>query len=209
VKKIIFTFMILFIVGCSNKEIPAWKSYSYDYLENYKSNYLLGNQFSNDYLIKSINEAKNSGDLDTISKIYLTRYALEVALLEESNTTDIENIRKVEPNIQSEAYYRFLNGDLVDIEELISSKYRDFVMALKTKDLSRILNTIHKSDDDLTKLIMIGVAYKYGIKEKEILYTGFEISSKNGWKKAVVNYMSKLSQFDTKIKNKIEFLKEH
>ena len=76
----LFTFLL---VGCgSSKPVPEWTDASVNQLENYKKSYLSGKErIAEAYFDKAVDEIKSSGDLDILARAYLTKYAVQVAVL--------------------------------------------------------------------------------------------------------------------------------
>jgi len=194
----IFLFLCaFFLVGCGAKPIPEWKNVSFNQLESYKKNYLIGKvKIAELHFHKAIEEIKKSGDLEILSTAYLTKYAVNVAVLEDFDESDYLQIESVQQDPKSKNFYNFLKGlfDKVD-ERLLPREYRGFLKTFRygmERDMEREIVSI---EDPLSKLIAAGLLVRYYRYSEAILEAAAGTASKNGWKKAHVAYLEKLKSF--------------
>jgi hypothetical protein len=219
-KKIVYllTFSIL-LLGCGSKQVPDWTKASFNQLENYKKNYLSGKEQSAElYFNKAIDEIKKSGDLEILARVYLTKYAAHVAVLEDFDDGEYLRIDAIQPVLQNRNFYSFLKGsfDTVD-EKLLPQQYDGFMRACRKGKIEDISNEISKIEDPLSKLIAVGLLVQKNSYDEGILKIAIDTASHNGWKRALLVYLNKLQSFyemkketqkAANIKQKIQLIKK-
>lgn len=192
---IVFSFLL---VGCgSSKPVPEWKDVSFNQLDNYKKSYLSGKErIAEAYFNRAVDEIKSSGDLEILARAYLTKYACQVAVLETFDDREFLRIDAVEPTVQNKNFYGFLKGafDSVD-ENQLPEQYVGFLRAFKSGKKDQIDREISKMDNPLSKLIAIGLLVKKDTDDELELNLAIDIASQNGWKKALLAYLTKLQSF--------------
>ncbi|MCX5846390.1 MAG: hypothetical protein NTW12_08540 [Deltaproteobacteria bacterium] len=214
----LLTFSIL-LLGCGSKQVPDWTKASFNQLENYKKNYLSGKEQSAElYFNKAIDEIKKSGDLEILARVYLTKYAAHVAVLEDFDDGEYLRIDAIQPVLQNRNFYSFLKGsfDTVD-EKLLPQQYDGFMRACRKGKIEDISNEISRMEDPLSKLIAIGLLVQKNTYDEGILKIAIDTASHNGWKKALLVYLDKLQSFyemkketqkAANIKQKIQLIKK-
>lgn len=203
-KKIVCLIMFsMLLTGCgSSKPVPDWTNASFNQLENYKKSYLSGREgIAEVYFSRAVDEVKKSGDMEILARIYLTKYAVQVAVLESFDDVEYLRIDAVAPVSQNRNFYNFLKGyfDKVD-EGLLPSKYGDFLRAFRKGNVGDITNEISRMDDPLSKLITIGLLIQKNKFDEGILQIAIDAASYNGWKKALLVYLGRLQAFYEKMK---------
>ena len=202
-KKIVcfLTFMI-FLLGCgSSKQIPDWTNISFNQLENYKKSYLIGkDNIAELHFNRAVDEIKKSGDLEVLEKAYLTKYAVQVSVLESFDDREYLAMESIQPVLQNSNFYLFLKGsfDKVD-EKLLPRQYSGFLSVCRNGKSQDIMPEIAKMDDPLSKLITIGLLVRNNTYDEDIIKIAIDAASKNGWKKALLAYFYKLQYlYETK-----------
>jgi alkylhydroperoxidase/carboxymuconolactone decarboxylase family protein YurZ len=191
----LFTFLL---VGCgSSKPVPEWTDASVNQLENYKKSYLSGKErIAEAYFDKAVDEIKSSGDLDILARAYLTKYAVQVAVLEAFDDGEYLRIEAVEPVSQNKNFYGFLKGAFDNVDEnQLPQQYEGFLRAFKSGKKETIAREISKMDNSLSKLIAIGLLVKKDKDDEIDLQLAIDIASQNGWKKALLAYLGRLQSF--------------
>jgi hypothetical protein len=189
--------MFLLIAGCASKPIPAWRYESFGHLENYKKNYLSGkDQIAEFHYRKALEEVKRSGDLKLIARIYLTKYAIKIALLEDISDSEYPDIEVIEPDAENRNFFVFLKGNLAVVDpKLLPGQYRAFLKAGMTgRDVS-INDAIAGIGDPLSRLIATGIVVKKTVYNEMTLLNAIDTASANGWQKPLLAYLDKLQQF--------------
>ena len=192
----LLTFSII-LLGCGSKQVPDWTKASFNQLENYKKNYLIGKEQSAElYFNKAIDEIKKSGDLEILARVYLTKYAAHIAVLEDFDDGEYLRIDALQPVLHNRNFYRFLKGsfDTVD-EKLLPQQYDGFMRACRKGKIEDISNEISKIEDPLSKQIAIGLLVQKNTYDEGILKIAIDTASHNGWKRALLVYLDKLQSF--------------
>lgn len=189
--------ILLLIAGCSSKSIADWQYASSSQLNSYKHNYLKGDdKIAEFHFQKALEEVKRSGDLKLISQVYLTKYALKVALLEDVVESEYLDIEAIQPDPENRNYFIFLKGNLpvVDIR-LLPKQYKSFLKAVISGKQQKVNEEIKDIDEHISSLIAVGIAVKNNLYNETTLQTAIERSSVNGWHKSLLVYLEKLEQF--------------
>jgi hypothetical protein len=199
-KKIFYLIcFILVISGCGFKQRPSWIIDSGQQLESFKNNFLTGTEPSGTELNfrKAIEEIKKSGDLDLLQKAWLTRMALQGAVLKEMDEGDYRNLANLQPVRANENFYLFLKGDIAAVNiELLPEQYRKFLKTLRKDDIIKTGQSIASiKDEPVSQLIAAGIALRLNLESEAIIRTAAETASGNGWKMALISWLARLSSF--------------
>jgi hypothetical protein len=202
-KKIAYLITIgILLFGCGpSKPVPDWKNASFNQLDNYKKSYLIGREsIAEIYFNRAVDEIKSSGDLEILARAYLTKYAVQVAVLEAFDDREYLRIDALVPITQNMNFYNFLKGsfDKVD-EDLLPRQYDGFLRAFRKGNTEDITSEISKMDDPLSKLITIGLLVQKNKYDERTLNIAIDAASHNGWKRALLVYLGKLQSFYDKI----------
>jgi hypothetical protein len=192
----LFAFSILFS-GCGGKPVPEWENASFNQLESYKKDYLTGKTgIAELHFSKSIEEIKKSGDLKVMAMAYLTKYAINVAVLEDFDDRDYLQIEDAQHDPENKNFYNFLKGafDQVD-ENLLPGEYRGFLKAFRHGKEGNMEREFAGIEDPLSKLIAAGLLARQHRCPEMILKAAADTASENGWKKALVAYLAELQFF--------------
>ena len=187
----------LLLAGCSTKAVPDWIKASHHQLESYKKHSLQGrDRLAEISFHKTVSEIKSGGDLRLLQIAYLTRYALQAAVLESFDDQDYRKLEAVEPHPENIHFHAFLLGafDRVD-EQFLPPQYRQFLRACKNGKQSDIDLAITVIEDPLSRLIASGLAVKKQLYREQTINTAIQTASEQGWKKALLVYLEKLRDF--------------
>jgi hypothetical protein len=185
---------LLALTGCSSHSVPDWKNIGYNQLENYKKNYLIGRDFiAETNFRKATDEIKNSGDLDTLAKTYLTKFGVQTAVLETFRDDEYLDIEEILPNPDYLNFFNFLRGIIAYVDGgRLPSRYRGVYHAIQAKDTAELERQINGIDDPLSRLIATGVAVKQQCYNESILKDAVDTASANGWRKPLLVYLAQL-----------------
>lgn len=188
--------LLLLLAGCGPKPVP-WLMEGYQRLENFKTDFLTGRpaaatevQFR-----KAAEEIKKSGDLDLLGKVWLTRMALQTAVLEEPEEGDFPRIDAALPVAANRNFLLFLRGDPATEETLLPERYRGVLPSLRGGTSSELAVIIGKIDDSLSRLIVAGIAVRGNREGEPLLLLAVETASRNGWKRALLVWLRRLESF--------------
>jgi hypothetical protein len=187
----------LLLSGCASQTVPDWKNIGYNQLENYKKNYLTGKDFiAETNFRKATDEIKNSGDLDALAKAYLTKFGVQTALLETFRDEEYLDIEEILPNPEYLNFYNFLRGILGYVDgSRLPSRYQGVFNAVRTNNTQELEKQINNIGDPLSRLIATGVAVRQKCFNEAILKNAVETASANGWRKALLVYLTQLQRW--------------
>lgn len=195
-KRYVALFVLSFLVlSCTGAPpAPPWLSTAVSRLEQFKSEYLGGRMDvaeMNFHL--ALAEIKKSGDMEILGRAYLTKMALEVALLRPGKDDDFVNLNKLFPSARNASYYAFLQGRWGEVDaNLLPGAYAKFVNAA-TRGEGKIASLIGEIKDPLSRLIACGIYTSSKGADEEVLKIGAETASGQGWKRALVTYLERLA----------------
>jgi hypothetical protein len=181
----------LLILACGSKSIPEWQALGAKQLEGYKQTALEGKtDLAAQHFRKAVAEVKKSGDLERLARVHLTRCAVQVALLEPLDDREYLEIAAVLPQPDHQAFHAMLKGEPAGVEAgRLPPRYQGFLKAWQRNDPSSARAEIDRMDDPLAVLIATGLLVKGRQYEAETLNRAIEVSSRNGWKKALLTYL--------------------
>lgn len=197
-RKRLLTVILIFICSCATTtEFPEWKETAFRDTENYKKSFLTGKQNAADVQFNRAREAIASGNnLNLLAKLYLTKYALHTAALEDFNASEFLRINSLHPVTVNLAYYNFLMGNLNTKEaNFLPDQYVGLIKPLRNKDITQGLEELLSIDDPLSLLIACGVWVKHAPYDDYILKLGVNTSAEQGWKKPLWAYLSALQKY--------------
>lgn len=188
--------LLFLAAGCGSPPVPDWKLEGFNALESYKKYYLEGEDGKADFHFqRAIDEFRKSGDLDLLDRVLLTRCALRRASLEAFSGEDclLPDRSHTEEN---ETYLSFLQGNLDESDpSRLPGVYREFLKALREKQVERINETIGTMNDPLSRIIASAVALKVGTWNEATLQQAFQAASREGWKRIVLVYLETLESY--------------
>jgi len=107
---IVVTSVFMFLLtGCFGApSAPDWLANTVGRLEQFKKELLGGREDVAEMNFSlAISEVKKSGDLDTLGRVYLTKMAVERALMLPMNDEEFLRIHAASPSPKNENYYHF------------------------------------------------------------------------------------------------------
>jgi hypothetical protein len=220
-RKILIAAIVIFICSCgsNSKQVVDWKGDAFRQLENYKVNFLAGKEDASEPHFDKARKAVSGGnDLNFLARIYLNKYALHTAALEDFDDSEFVRINKLHPIASNLAYYNFLKGNFAAVDDnLLPSQYSSFIKLARNKDLAKAIQEIPSIDDPLSRLIACGIWVKYLSYDENILQIAINVSADNGWKRPLWAYLTKLQKYyldrgetakADSIKERLELLKK-
>jgi hypothetical protein len=189
----------LLLVGCGSRTTPEWVLSGSQQLESYKRHYLAGGSpvVAERHFQRALEELKKSGDLNLLGKAWLTRMALQVAVLAYPEEGEYGKIAAAEPNPANSNYHGFLNRNLAKVNgALLPAQYRSYLKALQQRDLLQVeKEIIALADDSLSQLIAAGLAVRSQLESEKILLSAVHAASQNGWKRALLAWLERLQSW--------------
>ncbi|HPD57518.1 MAG TPA: hypothetical protein P5294_10350 [Smithellaceae bacterium] len=198
-RKTLLTFTLIFICACATTttQVPEWKETAFRDIENYKKSFLTGKQNAADVQFNRAREAIASGNnLNLLAKLYLTKYALQRAALEDFNDGEFLRINRLHPVSANLAYYNFLMGSVnAKDANFLPDQYAGLIKPLRNKDAAKGLEELLAIDDPLSRLIACGVWVKHAPYDDYILKLGVNTAAEQGWKKPLWAYLNALQKY--------------
>jgi len=186
---------ILAVHGCVFSHKPAWLINGSKELETYKIGFLsgAGDTATESNFKAAVGEIKKSGNLDLLQKAWLTRMALQAAVLREMEEGDYREVAAVKQYSENDNFYAFLKGDISSVDvKLLPEQYRGFAVALLNGDGLKAGRAIASmKDEPLSRLIAAGIALRGNIENEAIILTAVETASVNGWKRALLAWLER------------------
>ncbi|MBN1626179.1 MAG: hypothetical protein JW944_06610, partial [Deltaproteobacteria bacterium] len=138
-RKIFYLIWVAIILGgCALNTRPSWIITGERNLEGFKKSFFTygPGEISDNYFKRTLEEFKKSGDLDLMEKAWLTRMALQVAVLEEMEERNYLEIAAVRQVPENENFFKFLRCEISEVEiGVLPEQYRSFGRALLTGDV--------------------------------------------------------------------------
>jgi hypothetical protein len=189
-------FLFLLLGGCGSKPMPEWILAGNQQIETFKRDFLTGGQpiVTERHFQKAVEEIKKTGDLDLLGKVWLTRMAVQGAVLGEIEEGEYWKIAASQSVPANRNFYLFLTGDPAAVDgALLPAQYRSFLKALRGGDVAKTEKAIAAmGDDPLSQLIAAGIAVRRHLESEAILQTAVSAASRNGWKRALLAWLERL-----------------
>ncbi|MCE5282805.1 MAG: hypothetical protein LLG93_11955 [Deltaproteobacteria bacterium] len=190
--------LLVWIGGCGgSRPAPAWFASGHQQLETFKTDFLTGRAtlIVETHFQKAVEEIKKGGDLDLLGKAWLTRMALQRAVLEEMGEEEIRKIEAAQAVPANDNFHRFLAGDPRTDASLLPAPYQPFLAALQGGNAQAAAAAVAGIDDPLSRLIAAGLALQGRLETEALLQRAVETASQNGWKRALLAWLKRLGSF--------------
>lgn len=204
--------LFLLLCACGSAPIPQWKDTSFRQLENYKVNFLADKEDATEpHFVQAKKAISSNNDLNLLAAVYLTKYALHTAALEDFADSEFLRIDKLQPNAANRAYYDFLKGDFRKVAaNQLPDVYRNIFPLIVEKNLIAAAREIAAISDPLSRLIACGVWVKYQSNDESILQLAIDTAARQGWRRPLWAYLTHLQKYysDRRETDKAENIKE-
>jgi hypothetical protein len=138
----------------------------------------------------------SNNDLNLLAVLYLTKYALHTAALEDFDDSDFIRIDKLQTNTANRAYFDLLKGNFAALNSAaLPLNYRKLLPLMISKDLTAAAHEMDSISDPLSRLIACGIWVKYLPYDENILGLAIDTAASNGWRRPLWVYLSKLQQY--------------
>jgi len=196
-KKYFVISILFFLYACGSQPVPQWKDTAYRQLTDYKANFLADKEDETEpHFVKAKKAISSSNDLNLLAVLYLTKYALHTAALENFDDNDFIRINKLQPNEANQSYSDFLKGNFSFLDKSkLPANYQRLMPMIAHKDLPAAARYIATIDDPLTRLIACGVWVKYLPHDENLLQLAVNTAAAQGWRKPLWAYLGKLQKY--------------
>ena len=184
------------LFGCNSQPIAGWAEASYKHLDRFKEFFMAGEEpLAEAHFQKAVAEIKKSGDLSALQKAYLTKYAVHLAVLKHFTGDEYLQVEAVAPIAENRNFFAFLRASPAAqvSAELLPRQYREFFAASLSGEAARRNSAVAKIEDPLSRLIAIGWLVSQDRHDEEILLLAEDTASRQGWKKALLAYLDRLT----------------
>jgi hypothetical protein len=218
--KNIFIIVLLFLFcACSSHPVPQWKDTASRQLESYKINFLADKEDASEpHFIKAKTAISSNNDLNLLAVLYLTKYELHTAALENFDDSDFIRIDRLQANTANRAYFDLLKGNFTAVNAgALPSNIGKLLPLMINKDFIAARHGLASISDPLSRLIACGIWIKYLPYDESIPQLAIDTAAANGWRRPLWAYLNNLQQYyldrqeTTKafnIKERLELLKK-
>lgn len=200
-KNLIFLlFTTLLFCGCSGKNPPIWLTDSQSYMQKMKLSILSSNEKESQiYKQKASYSIKQSANIEYLQILELTDAASRIAALQEPDFTAFDRMLAMEPNTANKSYKAMLLNDLQDTDiDSLPNGYKAFAKELLQKNSAKAFEAAQKIEDDISKLVALGVLARTNTSSAIVYEEILKISKPNGYKNTTIAATARLVEIYTK-----------
>jgi hypothetical protein len=196
-RKLFIIAMLFLFCACGSHPIPQWKDTASRQLESYKINFLADKEDATEpHFVKAKKAISSNNDLNLLAVLYLTKYALHTAALEDFDDSDFIRIDKLQTNTVNRAYFDLLKGNFARLNAgALPSNNGKLLPLMINKDLIAATREMASISDPLSRLIACGIWVKYLPYDESILRLAIDTAADNGWRRPLWAYLNTLQQY--------------
>jgi hypothetical protein len=189
--------LFMFLCACGSQPIPQWKDTSARQLDNYKVNFLAGKEDATEpHFAQAKKAISSNNDVNLLATVYLTKYALHTAALEDFADSEFLRIDKLQPNATNRAYYDLLKGNFRQVEAgRLPANYSKLLPLMADKNLSAATREIAAISDPLSRLVACGVWVKYLPYDESMLQLAVDTAAQQGWRRPLWAYLKHMQKY--------------
>ena len=196
-KIFIALFLSVFFAACSFKApINQWEINSANAYNSYTKNFLKQNlEIANSDLNSAIKYAKQSANLNQLSRIYLGKCALNNSIGIEDKCLEYIKIKDLVQSNKLKAYYQMLKDDLsLENMNFLPKQYKDFYKYKLEKNYEKAFESL-KSSEQITSLFLASSLIQNNLTKTQIEYL-IEKASFYGYKSLVLFWLKNLYKIE-------------
>lgn len=204
---VLMIFIFFFFQGCSFKS-PAnqWEYNSASAFNSYKKNFLTNNEdIAYDDLQRAIKYAKQSANLEQLSRIYLGKCSLNISVGIKDTCEEYNEIKELVASKELESYYMMLQNILEEKQiSNLPKQYQEFSTYKNLKKYNKAFEEIKDMKQASSKFVSASLI-KEKLNKSQVNYL-VDKASFYGFKKNVLFWLEYLYKIETtkKEKEKIE-----
>ncbi len=209
--KVLISTFILFLLfqGCSSKSPDnKWEYNSANAFASFSKNFLTDNQeIAQDDLERSIKYAKQSANLEQLSRIYLGECALNISIGIKDKCNKYFEIEELVESSELKAYFLMLQNSLEKKQiKRLPSQYQYFSQYKYEKKYDLSFNAIKNMEQSSSKFVAASLIKEH-ISKSQIEYL-IEKSSFYGYKKIVLFWLNHLRKIEDNKDEKKKIIKK-
>ncbi len=191
-------FILVLLSACSFKSKPdAWKYKSINAFSSYTNNFLSDRDaLAKGDLKRAIHHAKQSANLNQLSRIYLGKCALNISVGIEDKCLEYQDIESLLEDKELDSYYKLISTSLKpqDIKTL-DSTYKNFAQSVLASNYTQAKKELFDMDVITSKLLSASlIKERLNFAEVERL---IDDASFYGYKKSVLFWLNVLQEKTT------------
>lgn len=209
IKIVLASFLIFFVSGCSfEKKINSWEKRSSSNLKMYTDAYLSSQDLvAKNSLDRAIKNAKQSDDLSSLAKVYLSECALNIAVGIDDKCSKYTNLEDVVESKRLDAYYSMIQKSIVEKQlEYLPSHYEGFASSFLQRDYQGAAKELFLIEQTSSTLICAAlIKDELNATQREQL---LKRASLYGYKKAIIFWLDESSKKTNDIEEKQKLQKK-
>ena len=190
IRYFLLCFSLFMLVSCGAGHIPAWKQNAAANTASFIESSFTGNEtYASKYFDKLVEDFRMTVDPDEIVKAYLARCAVNFALLEYSDCSEVKEMLPLLKNKDNIAYYNFVSGKTRNPDD-VPKKYSDVVEISQKCDVKKANSELSSEKEPVTLMVKAAFFVKTGCYDAETADIAVNTASKEGWKRATLKYLA-------------------
>lgn len=167
---------------------PAWRSEAKAWLDTAVDSYLRGDTRAADAALqRARREVASSGRLDLAARVELAWCAAHVASTVYESCIGFESLRG-DVGQEPQAYAAYLEGHIEPAAvRLLPEAHRAF--ATTPLDGTAAADQLRRLSDPLSRLVAIGVLFRNGRADVEVISIGVDTASERGWRRPLLAWL--------------------
>jgi len=191
---------LLLFSGCSlHVEKNEWQYKSSRAFHSFTKEYLSAHEILAKADKKAAEHyAKQSADLETLARVYLGECAIYKSVGVLSTCKEYQELAMVVNDATLQAYFMFINQKLTPkTVQNLPKKYQPFAQAWYKQEYNKAFEILQKCDDDISKLLWAALIKEHLTQQQREQM--LSIASYNGYKKAVLFWLSELKKYEKEL----------
>ena len=183
--KMLFTILILGLIGCAGREIPPsdWQLNAHSSLNSSVTTYLVGNiEVAALEFARVRTEIASTGRTDVLARVELVRCAAYVASLEFKECVAFQKLLNDAADPER-VYADYLAGRWEGLNTALLPMQHRGIVAGEDGALSSI-------EDPLSRLVAAGVLFKLGRMTPDLVTLAIKTASDQGWRRPLLAWLS-------------------
>jgi hypothetical protein len=196
-RKLFIISLLFFFCACGSQPISPWKDTAFHQLESYKMNFLNDKEDATEpHFVQAKKAISSNNDLSLLAVLYLTKYALQTAALEDFDESDFIRIDRLQSNTANRAYFDLLKGNFAGVQAAaLPPDYSKLLPLMTSKNSLAPTREIASITNPLTRLIACGIWVKYLPYDESLLQLAIDTAADKGWRRPLWAYLNRLQQY--------------